>query len=156
RLTMALIHLSWQGLAVAALSMMVSRALQRSSASARYVVQVAALLLLALCLPATYLAVDVQLPVDNMAVQSSTAASMLADRDTTLDRQVSPLTQQRAAGDGMAAPDSTERTLENSAATGGTLARPVVQSAANESAPRVWLRRILKPAAPYATAVYLL
>ncbi len=59
RLAVTLLHFLWQGVAVALLVVVAGRMLQRASAQMRYAVNVAAMLILVLCLPVTFALVDV-------------------------------------------------------------------------------------------------
>lgn len=58
RLIETLIHFLWQGAAIALLTLVAAIALRRASANARYVLYVAALVLMAACLPATFTVLD--------------------------------------------------------------------------------------------------
>lgn len=60
RLTWTLFHLAWQGLAAGAFSAAVAVCLRRQSANLRYMLHVAALFVLAMCLSATYLWIGVR------------------------------------------------------------------------------------------------
>lgn len=58
RLVQALLHFLWQGCAVALVVVLAGRMLRHASAQARYSFSVAALLVMVLCLPVTFLLVD--------------------------------------------------------------------------------------------------
>ena len=62
RLTLTLVHFLWQGVLVALISAAIVRGMRQASANARYVLYVASLLLMGLCIPMTYMAIEVDTP----------------------------------------------------------------------------------------------
>ena len=58
-----LLHFLWQGIAIAAIALMAAWVLRRASSSIRYWIYVAALTLMAICPPVTFMACPVMKPV---------------------------------------------------------------------------------------------
>ena len=59
RLVQALLHFLWQGCAVALIVLLAGTALKRASAHVRYLFNVAAMLVMVVCLPVTFTLLDV-------------------------------------------------------------------------------------------------
>ena len=150
RLAVTLLHFLWQGVAVALLVVVVGWLLRRASAQMRYVVNVAAMLVLVSCLPVTFALVDVSRPIAESGATRTPVGSRLNESkrlhdnaiampggtaviDTDSDSALSPMldtdppTPEARPSDADASPDA-----------------PVFQTLS-------WLF----PVAPYLTLIYL-
>lgn len=141
RFAQTLFHFLWQGLAVGALLFLITRSLNRRSAHVRYMVNVAGLLLMSACLPATFAFL---LPTETQTLGSAVvpggvsnsspgSAIILGRTAVTADRH-----------------DETESSnVEVSGATADSMAEPGDAKSYNTT-------RLLSSLAPNATAAYLL
>ena len=90
RLVQILVHFLWQGTLLAALSGAMAFALRRASARARYAVFLVTLLLMACCLPATYVALGGRQPNPAGPSAATVPVAMSALRDAGASRVLRP------------------------------------------------------------------
>src|SRR5262245_38979891 len=155
RLTIALAHLVWQGFAIAALSLVATRLFRQHSTEWRYAVNVVGLVLLACCLPATYLAVDVQ-SVTDPGIRLLERDIQVVDRGAALPTGSEPLQDGQFAEGADAARARGERLMGDSAGSSEAPPQAISENAATAPALHPGLQRFMEPAAPYAAAIYFL
>ncbi|MGE5191939.1 MAG: M56 family metallopeptidase [Deltaproteobacteria bacterium] len=154
RLTIALAHLVWQGLAIGALSLAAGRLLRRRSANLRYALDVAALVLLALCLPATYCLVESPASADGEIGRHSAAAG-LAETDIMSIGPIHVTNEAVTGGDVMPAEELRRPRAESPAISAAPTGSPAGTEGTAPHANVTW-QRFMEPAAPYATGLYFL
>lgn len=149
RLTTALLHFLWQGCLIGVIAAALSRGLRRRSARLRYAVNVAALLILAVCLPATYFLVDVpeadEIPVVASSMRDAPAV-LIADEAS--DEAPTEVTNDGALEAVAPAAESIETQTPHAEVNPAAIEPPTVSST-------VSLTRRLEAVAPWATAAYL-
>src|SRR5262245_57064549 len=114
RLTIALAHLVWQGFAIAALSLAATRLFRQHPAEWRYTVNVVGLVLLACCLPATYLAVDVP-SITERGISIAPGDVQIVERGAALATGNEPRQDGRFTEGPVAARGSGDRLMRDSA-----------------------------------------
>lgn len=140
-LTEALIHFLWQGCAIAAIYAIVERPLQRASAGARYVVGLAALVVMVACVPATlWVIAPAQVQTADASLPMQQNAFVPAARS---DQDAAMIASAMVPSDAM--PESHPPVSQAGIETG------VSPSQRHDS----WNFDLLAGAAPYATTVYL-
>ena len=151
RLTWTLLHFLWQGVAIAALVMLVGWSLRGVAANLRHSIHVGALVLMAACLPITFALVNVprpELPPVETAVVMDESPPVVSTVDLAADEvRLSP-----------------SRELPDLPDQGEIVSLPTVQAeqhqeaevpVATTSVPPESRASILARAAPYAVVIYL-
>jgi len=163
QLTVTLLHFLWQGCAVGLLVFATGWTLRRAPANVRYAINVAALMLMAACLPVTFALVyssPPELEVGSVHIEAGVASPAripialplndeIADScdGLRMDAAIDELTESPSSGE----PEPT--LAETNVSLGGEA--PTRPSSARERAAG-HLLSILTPCAPYVTTVYFL
>ena len=157
RLALTLLHFLWQGVAVALLLVVVGWLLRRASARMRYVVNVAAMLVLVSCLPVTFALVDVSRPIAEFGV-TRTPMGLRLNESKRLDDDAIAKSEGPAVIDADSNSASSPMLNTNPptsesrpADADGSPAWPIVQSRSKTKPILSWLL----PVAPYLTLNYL-
>lgn len=135
RFTVTLLHFLWQGVAVALVVFFTGWWLRRSTASMRYAINVAAMIVLAACLPVTFACVEVP---QAETIDTSTAAGLGASSNSEHHLVTTSVERAVAAGE----PGAIVPALHNvrTAAAGET--REAAAFFVDNSAALAWLRPI--------------
>lgn len=149
QLTWALLHVLWQGCVVAVLYALAARAMRRAPSNARYLAGVAALFLMAACLPATlWLLPGAALPHSAMGVGKPSAA--------VATQMISPMVEPTVvAAEPMSQKSIIARATDQTVTTSTSIpaGEPIWQPMAGRAATRLtWL---LERVSPYASVLFL-
>jgi outer membrane protein assembly factor BamB/beta-lactamase regulating signal transducer with metallopeptidase domain len=153
RLTLAILHFIWQGLAIALVVWIASACLRRAPARARYVANLAALAAIAACLPVTYLALgtwpaphrlEVGVASDGGAVEEGAIGNARPASESLAFLPGTTAVPAPALPPTVGHASSTRQPWD--------VARSVVPPAAPDRSLSVWLETV----APYATVAYFL
>ncbi len=130
RLTLTLGHFFWQGLAIAVLATSAGRLLRNASPAARYVVFVAALLLMAVCPPVTFCLVESTPLVSVADVPDAVSAAVHDERTTYFARAHAPHEQAKPEG----GQDETPFVFEPANADDGEVVAAIASGVAGDQA----------------------
>ena len=160
RLAVTLLHLLWQGLAVGLFVALSTYCLRGATANLRYRINVVGLLVFVACFPVTFLVVGEQNigPAINVIPVNLPIVGVNSSQEHTAEFSPQPPISEEYSlksshADLPATVDSNFPSTENGRST--TLENPPV-AASETSASISSIHAILKPAAPYAIAIYLL
>ena len=157
RLAQSLIHCLWQGSAVAAFVVLAGRLLKQRSAQLRYIVNVSAILLMAACLPTTFILMDSAETASDVGAMDSDNSGIAENAIPIQETTVETAGRSAMPGNSLGRAAGNEGITPSNSDPHNAASSPISSEAKVGSSPAIldtihWLSRM----SPYLSGIYLL